>query len=193
MTALPHDHSLSIEEYLELDQSSLEIRYEYIDGQIIMLAGGSTHHAIISATMTGILYNALRGQPCRVYSSDIRISLSETRYVYPDVVVSCDARDHKKNMTIYYPCLVIEVLSPSTETKDRGKKFFAYRECPTIQEYILVNTEYQAIEVYRREKNNFWSYKAFLPGEDVTLEFLGVCFPVSEVYAGLSLSEDEPE
>src|SRR5438105_5319255 len=115
MSALPNRSTMSVEEYFELDRNSQEVRYEYIDGHIYMMAGGSANHSRISANIIGLLYNQLRGGSCDIHTTDMKVQLSERRYVYPDVSVSCDDRDRGNDDRLHYPCLVIEVLSPSTE------------------------------------------------------------------------------
>lgn len=147
-----------------------------------MLAGGTLDHATISLNVATILRSLLRNSSCRVFTSDARVRLSSTRYVYPDVTVSCDSRDRGRIDIIQFPRVVIEVLSPGTEDYDRGRKFTYYRACPTIQEYVLVNTEYRAVEVCRREKNDLWSFLTFNLGDEVELTSLGVAFFVAEVY-----------
>src|SRR5947209_6793405 len=105
---------MTVEEYLTLDRASEDVRYEYIDGIITMLAGGTVNHSGICANIIGELIIALRGKHCRVFTSDLKVSVSATRYVYPDVSVSCDQRDlQEKGDILYSPCVVIEVLSPS--------------------------------------------------------------------------------
>lgn len=180
--ALPHRPAMSFEEYLHLDRSSIETRYEYIDGYVTMLAGGTLDHATIGANIISILRSSLRGGPCRVFTSDARVRLSEMRYVYPDASVSCDEQDRGQSDMVQYPHLIVEVLFPSTEGYDRGRKFGYYRECPSIQEYLLVDSQRPVVEVYRREKHHFWLLRAFRPGEDVELTHLGVRFPVTAVY-----------
>src|SRR3989442_6005265 len=103
MIAEPDRSLMSLEAYLALDRSSMDERYEFIDGHVYMLAGGTANHSIISANMIGELRNALRNSSCRVYTSDMRIRLSEKRYVYPDVSVSCDAHDVGTVDTLQYP------------------------------------------------------------------------------------------
>lgn len=191
MATLPHRPSMSIEEYFDLDRKSSETRYEYIDGYVRMLAGGTPDHAKIAANVIGVLYGVLEGSSCSVYTSDVRVCLAETRYVYPDVSVSCDARDQEQEEMIQYPCLIVEVLSPSTEAYDRGRKLAFYRQCPSIREYMLVDSERQTVEVFRREKNTFWTYHAFGPGDDVELASLGVRFPLVKLYRNVVLVEDE--
>ena len=121
--ALSHDPWMSIEEYLQLDRSSIERRYEYIDGYVTMLAGGTLDHASISANIISILRRSLRGSTCRVFTSDARVRLSKTRFVYPDASVSCDEHDRGQSDNVQSPRLVVEVLSPGTEGYDRGRKF----------------------------------------------------------------------
>ncbi len=161
--ALPNYPMMSVEDYLILDRGSKETRYEYLDGVLSMLAGGSTYHSMITANLTGILYGLLSDSPCRVYSPDIRLQLSESRYVYADVTVSCDQHDQELDDMISHPRVVIEVLSPSTEATDRGKKFLYYRECQTVQEYLMVDSQSILIEVYRREEES-WKLHTFGPG-----------------------------
>lgn len=185
MTALPHHFIMSVEEYLQLEVNSVERKYEYIDGVVTMLAGGTPNHSLIAANITGILYNLLRGSPCRVYSSDIIVRLSEKCYVHPDVTVSCDQRDQGRNDFIQYPSLVVEVLSPSTESRDRNEKFTSYRDNPTIQEYMMVNTDQKIVEIYRREKKKLWSYIIFQADDEVELTRLGIHFSVTDIYENI--------
>ena len=185
--ALPEYPLISVEDYLILDRNSKEARYEYFEGELRMLAGGSTYHSMITANLTGILYGLLSNSSCRVYSADIRLQLSESRYVYADVTISCDERDQELGDMICHLCVVIEVLSPSTEVADRGKKFLYYRECSTVQEYIMVDSQSILIEAYRREEDG-WKLHTFGPGSIVKLESLNVQFPVDAVYRGMQLS-----
>jgi len=191
MTALPHNFMMSVEEYFQLEANATETRYEYIDGIVTMLAGGTPDHALIAANLTGILYNLLRGSSCRVYSSDIVVSLSEKCYVHPDVTVSCDSRDQGRSDFIRYPSLVVEVLSPSTESRDRNEKFTSYRDSPTIQEYMMVNTNQKVIELYRREKKKLWSYIIFQADDEVELTRLGIHFSAADVYENVIFHTNE--
>src|SRR3954452_10180237 len=119
--ALPKHIMTSVEEYLKIDEDSYEARYEYIDGDIIdirMLAGGTNNHSKIAGNITTILNNLLSESACSVYTSDARVQLSPSRYVYPDITVSCDEREQGNDKTLLYPRLIIEVLSPGTEAYD---------------------------------------------------------------------------
>ena len=182
MAALSYQPPISVEEYLELDRNSQNARYEYIDGHVTMLAGGSLNHSTIAVNITSILKAHLRGGSCRVFNSDARVRLSESRIVLPDASVTCDARDRGEGDIVEYPVLVVEVLSPSTEAYDRGLKFAYYRDCPTIQEYLLIDSQRQAIEVYRRERRDLWVLRTISPETDVELASLGVRFSFDAVY-----------
>src|SRR5258706_3922084 len=154
MIAQPNRSRMGIEEYLKLDHESQGERYEYIDGYAYLLAGGTADHAKISANMIRELSIALRDSPCSVYTSDLKIRLSERHYVYPDISVSCDTRDEGTKDFLQFPRLIVEVLSPSTGAYDRSQKFDYYRECPSIEEYVLIETQRQAMDVYRRVRKD---------------------------------------
>lgn len=134
--------------------------------------------------------------PCNVYNSDVAARLSARRYTYPDVAVSCDERDQATpdKMEVEFPRLVVEVLSDSTEAYDRGKKFGYYRACPHVQEYVLIASTYQTVDVYRRTAPK-WTYDAYGPGDDVELASIGVRLPLALLYrnAGVPAGVDEPE
>ena len=183
MAADAHRLLMSVEEYLELDRNSLDARYEYIDGVVTMLAGGTTNHSRISVNVVSLLRAALQGSSCEVFNSDLRVSISSTRYLLPDASVSCDPSDLEgENDIISSPCLIVEVLSPSTEATDRGKKFRYYQSCLSIQEYVLISTQEQAVDVYRRASDNLWTLHPFGPGAEIELKSIDVSLPLEALY-----------
>ena len=190
MVAQPHRCLMSVEEYLALDRASLDARYEYIDGYVIMMAGGTLDHSTISINLTSLLRTLLRGSSCRVYNSDARVRLVETRYVFPDATISCDERDRGRGDIIEFPRVVFEVLSPGTEAYDRGKKFIYYRSCPTIEEYVLIDTRQQAVDVYRRATETLWTLHLFGAGDIIELASLGLSFPIGSLYENVTFAED---
>jgi Uma2 family endonuclease len=184
-----HEPKISVQEFFELVDSHPETRYEYIDGEVYMMTGGKRRHATIANNIGSILRNLLRSRPCIVYNSDACVQLSETRYVCPDATVSCDPRDsdagnddEEEERFINYPCLVVEVLSASTRSHDRGMKFHLYQDCPTIQEYLLIDTETPQVQLYRRESSNLWTIHILQLADTVELTSIGVTFPVAEIY-----------
>ena len=193
MVAEPDRLMMSVEDYLTLDRTSVEARYEYIDGYVSMLAGATADHSSISINLTSLLHSLLRSSHCRVYNSDLKVRLSQKRYVYPDASVSCDQRDRGSSDTVQFPRLIVEVLSSSTEAYDRGRKFAYYRACPTIQEYVLIDTQRQAVEVYRRQSDTLWALHPFGPGDQVELASLSLSFPITALYEDVILPEDIPD
>lgn len=158
---------ISVDEWRALEQANLDVKYEYIDGQIYMMSGGSLAHSRISSNTVRTLEDVLGSQSCYVYNSDASVRVSESRYLYPDASVSCDGRDQPTTdqMQVLAPRVVVEVLSDSTEGKDRIKKAHLYHACSTIQEYVLISTRYQAVEVQRRTGDE-WTIHIFGPGDE---------------------------
>ncbi|HCF86607.1 MAG TPA: hypothetical protein DEV72_15570 [Ktedonobacter sp.] len=187
--ALEHRQTMTVEEYFLLERSNPDTCYEYVDGSIYALAGGTFNHDTIKSNIQRILWGLLRGGKCRVYSSDIKVYISKERYFHPDVTVTCDPRDRGAGDLLQSPRLVVEVLSPSTELKDRTWKLQNYIAHPTIEEYILVSTRSLKIELYRKEQNK-WVYYAFGANDDLDLDCLGVHFPVAEAYESINPEED---
>src|SRR5256885_5463804 len=184
---------MSPEEYLTLVEQDPEHAYEYLDGRVYMMTGGSPDHSIIGSNLNGLLQAFLRGRRCIVYNSDVYVQLSEQYRVCPDVTVSCDPRDRGAQEVIRYPTLVGEVLSPTTEARDRGLKSFQYRSCPSIEEYLLISSEFPLVEVFRREKQWFWSLYTLGLGDIIELTSLGLRFPVAELYQNTSFLEEANE
>lgn len=178
---------LSEEEYLTFERAS-PIRHEYADGEIFAMPGGTFEHSALAANMLGELGNALAGRGCQVLTSDMRVKIpNASRYVYPDASVVCarpvfvdDQRD-----TLLNPCLVVEVLSDSTEGYDRGDKFAHYRGIPSLSEYLLASQKEPRIEVFTRQGDGSWVLRIYGPGERASLSSIGCSLEVDRVYAGL--------
>ena len=186
---MPQPQYMTVDEWRELERQS-EVKHEYIDGQVYAMAGGTLAQSFIAVNVLTLLNRAFEEGPCRVYTSDAACRLSPTRYTYPDVVVTCDDRDRptKEEREIQSPRVVIEISSESTERYDRGRKFGYYRACPSVQEYVLVSTEYQIVEVFRRTLKN-WEYQAYGPRDEVELTSINVCFPVAALYKQTDVPE----
>lgn len=188
--ALERTVTMSVEEYFALEENNPDTRYEYLDGYVYMMSGGSANHATISGNIHAILKSLLRGGSCRVYNSDMKVRVSEKRYFHPDVVVTCDSRDRGTTDFIRSPRVVVEVLSPGTEARDRGRKLQCYLATPTIEEYFLVDFRSMRMEVYRKEQKK-WVYDAF--GADDAVEFvsLGISFPVADAYEDVIFEKEK--
>jgi Uma2 family endonuclease len=182
--AIEHPQSITVEEYFQLEEKNPDTRYEYSDGQVYAMAGGTANHDMIKSNIQRMLWNLLRGSGCRVYSSDMKVFISETRYFHPDVTVTCNPQDRGTVQAIQSPRLVVEVLSPSTELTDRTWKLKNYRAHPTIEEYVLIDSRSLKIEIYHKE-NNKWIYDLFENNEEITLNSLGVHFSFADAYVDI--------
>ncbi|SRR5579884_64635 len=180
---------MGVEEYLQLDRTTPDVRYEYIDGHVYAMSGGTVAHSWIAMNIVRLLDEQLQSGTCRVFNSDVRVHVSQDRYFYPDATISCDVADTREdNDIVRSPHLVVEVLSPSTERFDRGTKFALYQECESIEEYVLIGSQCQSVEVYRREgekceKGEQWTYRRYKPGQEVILESLDINLPFDAIYA----------
>jgi Uma2 family endonuclease len=189
---------MTVDEWRELERTNPDAKYEYIDGQVYLMSGGSLARSRIGSNTVRAFEDVLENKPCYVYNSDASVSLSETRYTYTDASVSCDPRDQPaiEQLQLQAPRVVVEVLSDSTEGKDRIKKAHLCRACPTIQEYMLIATKYQAVEVQRRSGDE-WTLHLFGPGDEIELASIGVRFPLAVLYRGTAVpkmpdEQDEP-
>jgi len=226
---LPLQHRrYTVEEYLRLDNESDE-KHEYWDGfivplsQLIAMAGGTFEHSLITTNFTSALNARLKGGPCRVMGSDLRIKVPRSPfYLYPDASVICDpplfdpqagGRTTVLNprvavylypdasvicdpplfdpqaggrTTVLNPRVAVEVLSPSTEAYDRGKKLQRYLQIPSLEEYVLIAQAEPSIDTYFRHPDGSWTFSvAYGLDATVTLRSLGVSVPLGEVYANV--------
>ncbi len=181
---------MTVDEWRALERANPDAKYEYIDGQVYLMSGGTLAHARIGSNTVRALEDALESKPCYAYNSDASVRISETRYTYPDASVSCDPRDQPttEQIQVEVPRVVVEVLSDSTEGKDRIRKAHLYRACSSIQEYMLIATRYRAVEVQRRAGDE-WTLHLFGPGDQVELTSIDVRFPLDELYRGTAVPE----
>lgn len=183
---------MTVEECLALDRASSDARYEYLDGYAYLMSGGTPQHALVIGNMQGELARQLRQQKkqCRAYPADATVWLSQNDYVHPDVVVTCHEQDLASTDSLHFPKLVVEVLSPGTEKRDRGEKMDWYRACTSIQKIVLIRIEHPLIEVYRREENEKkWQLQLYAPGEVVELTSLQLLVPVDLIYEEITFPE----
>lgn len=179
-------------EYLEGERHS-EIRHEYLAGEVRAVAGESKTHNTVSFRIRRLLDDKFSARPCETFGEGIKARIAaQTRYYYPDSVVTCDARDVSTEYDEYnvrYPSLIVEVLSPTTEHIDRGEKLAAYKTLPTLHAYLLVSQEEQRVELYRRGEGKLWLYQDFGPGELVEIPALEVALAVDDIYAGTRVGQ----
>ena len=180
--------SISPAEYLAFERAS-EIKHEYDNGRVFALAGASERHNLLVANLIAAIHPQLRGGPCRVYPSDMRLHVAASGlYAYPDVTVVCGASELEDEHldTLLNPTVLIEALSPSTERHDRGRKAAFYRTLASLREYLFVSQDQPRIERYTRTDARQWVLaEAVEHGERIALESIGCALPLQEVYAGV--------
>ncbi len=189
------------EEYHELERLNPDRKYEYIAGLAYMMSGGCVGHDRITRNIDFLLDQHFFSGLCTVFGTNVQVLLSTKKsgkrhYVYPDVTISCDVADRRQdNQLIESPRVVIEVLSPSTEARDRGVKFRAYQKCPTIQEIVLVDQFAPYVEIWQRdgEDAETWHYRHYGPGETVELASVDVSIKMDEIYRGLDFAQEAQE
>lgn len=170
-------------EYLALEAES-PTRHEYLDGEIFAMAGGTPTHSELSVNVTTELHLAVRGRPCRVYNSDLRIRVLATGLgTYPDASVVCGPLefDPTDKNTVVNPVVLVEVLSDSTEAYDRGEKFRHYRRIPTLRDYLLVSQHEALIEHHTPNDDGSWTMREVRAPEVVRLS-IGCELSVAEIY-----------
>jgi Uma2 family endonuclease len=173
------------EEYFRWEEQQLH-RHEYIGGEVCAMSGGTINHSEIAAKFNRLLGNHLDDSGCKTLNSDARINILETTdYSYPDVSVTCDRRDQHSTQYIAYPCLIVEVLSDSTEAYDRGEKFYRYRRNPILHEYVLVSAKSIAIDLYRKNDGGEWVINNYRVGDVVELKSINLSFPIEQIYRGI--------
>jgi Uma2 family endonuclease len=182
IAARDQERHFTPEEYFVWEEQQLE-RHELIDGRVYAMSGGTKNHSAIKLN-TGILIKThLRGSKCSVFNSDLKVNILDTsNYTYPDLSVTCDDRDLKNTLYITYPCLIVEVLSDSTEAYDRGKKFKKYRRNPNLVDYVLVSSDEMAIDIYHRNDAGDWLILSYRAGDRVELKSISLSLAIEQFY-----------
>ncbi len=167
--------------YLAWEAEQTE-RNEYVAGEVFAMVGVRQAHNVASGNLYTLLRQALKGSPCRVFIESVKTRVEAADcFFYPDVVVSCDARDRATPDFLSHPVLVVEVLSDSTAAFDRGNKFAAYRKLVSLQEYVLVDVLARRVEVFRRNAEQHWVLYEFNEGETVEFASLDLRLPMALV------------
>jgi Uma2 family endonuclease len=178
-------HRLTEAEYLEIERRA-ECKSEFLDGEMFAMAGGTPNHSLIAANLIFALMMQLKGGPCRVYTSDLRVKVQESGlYTYPDVSVVCgpEQLEDEHDDVLLNPTVIIEILSDSREAYDRGRKFEFYRRLASLREYLLVSQHKPLVEQFIRQDNGAWLLHeiAGLEGK-LKLPSLGFTIEMAEVY-----------
>jgi len=193
MSAVPH-HVWTEKEYLKYERIH-EIKHEFYQGTVYAMAGASPNHVLIATNTSTSLNIQLRREPCRVYQTDLRLSVSAVGlYTYPDVMVVCGTPQFadSEQDTLLNPILTVEVLSPSTEKYDRGEKFQLYKKLVSLREYVLIAQDTAKIECYSRQADDQWIPSEAV-GLEATIELASVTctLQLADVYEKVSFENDQ--
>lgn len=188
MVATSQPHNMTVETYLQWEPCQ-ELRYEFVNGKVFAMTGGTLLHNDIAINLLMALRPHLRTQGCRINIADAKVKVTPSTYRYPDLVVSCDERDKIALHAIEFPKIIIEVLSPGTEALDRGDKFKEYRMLPSLEEYVLISSTQINVEIYRRGEGRLWLYTAYQVGDTIPLESIGFEFPIMLLYEAINFSQ----
>jgi Uma2 family endonuclease len=188
--AFPQLPKMTIEAYLDWEPRQ-EVRYEYVNGELFAMTGGTIPHNDIALNLYTALRSLVKARGCRINVSDVKVQVSPSSpYYYPDLIVSCDPRDRTARKFIQHPILIVEVLSPGTESKDRGEKFRQYQAMPSLQEYVLIDSEKIAVEIYHRGEGRMWLYSPYQAGDTLTLSSLEFECPIALLYEGVTFEAE---
>lgn len=192
MTAVPKPRT-SETEYLALERASRERKCEWVNGEMYAMTGASYPHNVVTANLAAAVHARLRGKPCRVVSQDLRTRVDQSRlYTYPDVLIVCGSPQFidGEHDTLTNPSAIFEVLSPSTESWDRGGKFRHYQRIESLAEYVLLSQTAPQVEVFRRGQGH-WAYE-LIEGLDQVLRLGtgGVEIALADIYDGVDVNVD---
>lgn len=181
---------LTPEEYFAWEEQQLE-KHELIDGEVYAMSGGSVNHGRIAIKLTAMFDAHLEQGGCITGNSDIKINIVNTNnYTYPDASVTCDERDKNTPNYFTYPCLIVEVLSKTTEAYDRGGKFRMYQNNPVLKDYLLVSSTAIEIDLYRKNDAEQWMIINYGEGDIIELKSINLSFPIEQIYRGLNLTPE---
>lgn len=171
--------------YLRWEAEQAE-KHEYLRGEVFAMVGVRREHALVALTLGSRLRQHLKGSPCQTFVADMKLHVEAAdAYFYPDVMVTCDARDRSAEFAIEHPCLVVEVLSESTAAFDLGDKFAAYRKLENLREYLLVDIDTRRLELYRREEDHWLLLESAGDGPALWLESVGLDLTPAEAFEDL--------
>ncbi len=192
MVTNPAINYLSPEDYLEGELRS-PVKHEYRDGQVYVIAGASDPHVTITINLVALLKGHLRGKGCRLYAVDTKAHIQTMNlYYYPDVMVTCDPRDRAFNYFKRHPKLIVEVLSPTTESFDRGDKFDDYQTLESLEEYVLMSQDRMRVEVFRRNAEGLWVRYVYREGQEVYLSSVEFRCDIVDLYEDVVFSPESP-
>jgi Uma2 family endonuclease len=176
---------LTVTDYLEWENTQ-EARHEFWRGEVFAMVGARRVHGLIAGNLFAALKAGLKGTPSRAFIEGQKVQVASDAIFYPDVFVTCDPQDLKTEILFQHPKLIVEVLSDSTQAHDRGLKFAAYRQLPSLLEYVLVDPDTRRVEVFRRNERDNFELLDQTGAPELVLDCVGLRLAMSEVFDGVS-------
>jgi Uma2 family endonuclease len=170
-------------------ESEQPTKSEYIAGEVFAMEGVRRAHAIVALNVVASLREHLRGSPCIPFIADMKLHVAAAdAFFYPDIMVSCDARDGQNDLLfLEHPKLIVEVLSESTAAHDRGAKFAAYRMIANLQEYVLIDIDARRVEVFRRQSAGEWLLHDYATESACRFDSVGLELGMERVFEDIEL------
>ena len=178
---------LNLQEFLDWENQQAE-RHEFHHGEVFAMVGARRVHGLISLNIAASLKAQLKGSHYRVFAASMKLRIGTDTILYPDVFVTCDAADLRTEQVFTAPSVVVEVLSPSTQSYDRGSKLTLYRSVPSLREYMLVDPDTREVQLFRRGADGLFTLHDLTGREQIVLDGVGCELSASDVFDGV-----EPE
>lgn len=170
------------QEYLAWEEAQID-KHEYVAGEVFAMVGVRRKHAIVTINLGSALREHLRGTPCMPFIADMKLNVQPMdAFYYPDVMVTCDEADKVSDLYIEHPKLIIEILSDSTASYDRGAKFAAYRKIVSLEEYVLVDVDRRGVESFRRQADGRWLLCDFTGADNCVFESVALTMAMARVF-----------
>ncbi len=175
---------MTVEQYLEFEKTT-ETRHEFIDGQLLAMAGETLLHDDIVLNIVEALRPIARAKKCKLHATNIQTRVRGTRYRYPDIVITCEILQHIR--TLENPCFIAEVQSDSTAETDNGTKLEEYTKIPSLQRYAIISQKTRQVVVYKRN-GEIWTFEVLLENGEIDIPCLETSLSLEQIYADLTLS-----
>ncbi len=185
----PKYNFISPKEYLEMERASVE-KHEYFDGQVYNMSGASLKHIKISVNLTIQIGKFLEDSDCNVLTENMRTTNSDrSAYMYPDVTIVCgkEELEDDKFDTLLNPSVIFEILSPSTQNVDKGRKLLYYQLIPSLKEYFMVDTIKQRIYIAKKQANGKWAFENTVEEDSIFIETIQLSLPLAAIYKGTGI------
>ena len=174
---------MTLDEYLDFERQS-PVRHEFVEGEVYAFAGASRRHSLIVSNISYWLVGAARGGPCEVHTNDVKLRVTERNVYYPDVMVVCDPED-VDDLIVSRPCLVVEVISPSTQLVDRREKLFFYRQIESLEGYLIVEQNERRVIYHSRSADVGWARAELSGSGRLSLTCPETELSLDQIYEGI--------